>query len=1266
MAQHAAAQTCVPPPAGLVSWYPADSYSADIQGANDGLIFGTTFAPGKVGQAFSVSSAGIVSIADSPDLSIRGSLTIDAWVNLRAYPTDAAFFAPLVTKWNDVNANDRGYALSALPDGRLRFDLSTNSLFGGSNSSTALSTIAVPLNTWTHIAAVFDSAARTQVLYINGVERGRVTGIPFGTIFDTVGYLSLGYGGIGSGSFKVANALIDETQIFNRALTATEVQTIYNAGGAGQCRPIAHTPPELVNYLPGDGNFYDYRRQTEYSGALNSSPFAIGKVDLAFNFNGTGPSYPIDVSGLSYKQSEVTIEAWVQTSATTNDYQAIVSATDQSFVHLQLLDNGGNNIGVFTDTGLVLLPTIPQTPTGVWRHIALSVKSGETKLFLNGALFGSNPATFSRILYANDIRVGGGYANGRFFKGQIDEVSIYTRALSQTEIQDVYNAGSAGKLEPSNDDFNRGKFLSAAPGSQLLDFVRASKEQGEPNHAGVIGGSSVWYRWIAPATGQAYFDTGDPDERFGNILHQAVGSNYDTLLAIYTGTSLNALTRVASNDDRPTPPIPPGGELPPTVDLTSKVAFNAVAGQEYRIAVDGVHGQAGRLRLQWGQTISISGSVSHRASGCLTSSGCPVPGVTVTLSGSVTGSAVTNSSGQYSFTALPVGGNYTVGAAGYGGRSVSAFANATVNLCDNCPAITDSTITIRGAAGGSGGLAYPGVTMFLNSLSGPSAVTGVDGSFIFPNLAVGHTYTIIPVSRTADNPLTFSPPSLTFNNAESDVLSANFQVTGGQLQYFVSGFVKDAGGLPIAGVTMTLSGTQAAVTQTDAGGAYSFDLAPGGNYSISAAKAGLGFTEGTLTYASLSQSFKTANFTAVPDTVQLSAASYNLSEGDGRAIVTLTRPPNTQGFAVVDYKTVDNSAAAPCDPTARQSNGSLYPQGIASSRCDYETSIGSIKFAAGETSKTVSIFIVDDAYLEGTENLTVTLSNPSGATLGGQASATVAITDNEIANGVNSIDTAGFFVRLHYLDFLNREPDTSGLNFWTGEITQCGTNAPCIENKRVNVSAAFYLSIEFQQTGYLVERLYKAAYGNASGASTFGGAHQLPVPVVRLNEFLPDTQQIGQGVIVGQTGWEQVLENNKQTFTAVFVQRSRFTTAYPNSLTAAQFVDALNANAGNPLSQAERDQLVNDLATSAKTRAQVLRAVAEDADLVTAETNRAFVLMQFFGYLRRNPNDPQDTDYTGYDFWLTKLNQFNGNFQQAEMVKAFITSIEYRQRFGQP
>ena len=175
---------------------------------------------------------------------------------------------------------------------------------------------------------------------------------------------------------------------------------------------------------------------------------------------------------------------------------------------------------------------------------------------------------------------------------------------------------------------------------------------------------------------------------------------------------------------------------------------------------------------------------------------------------------------------------------------------------------------------------------------------------------------------------------------------------------------------------------------------------------------------------------------------------------------------------------------------------------------------------------------------------------------------------------------------------------------------------------------------------------------------------------MRFNEFLPDTQQIGQGVVVGATGWEQALENNKQNFSSQFVQRSRFVSAFPTTLTPAQFVDKLNQNAGNVLSSTERNTAINLFGGATDTsnltaRAQALRQVAENQNLFNAEFNRAFVLMQFFGYLRRDPNSGPDTDYTGYDFWLTKLNQFNGNYNAAEMVKAFITSSEYRQRCGQ-
>jgi len=262
-----------------------------------------------------------------------------------------------------------------------------------------------------------------------------------------------------------------------------------------------------------------------------------------------------------------------------------------------------------------------------------------------------------------------------------------------------------------------------------------------------------------------------------------------------------------------------------------------------------------------------------------------------------------------------------------------------------------------------------------------------------------------------------------------------------------------------------------------------------------------------------------------------------------------------------------------------------------------------------------------------------------------------------------TIDDSDFFVQQHYVDFLNRMPDASGFAFWNSQITSCGPGNPsCTEVARINTSGSFFLSIEFQQTGYLIERSYRAAYGSFTGTSTFGGSHTLAVPIVRLNEFVPDLRAIGQGVVVLQPGWEAALEANKQAYFANFVQTSRFTGAF-GSMSNEQFVDTLNTNAGNPLSPAEREQLVSGLNTQAKTRAQVLRAVAEDPDLSSAEFNRAFVLMQYFGYLRRDPNSGPDTDHTGYDFWLQKLNAFNGNFVTAEMVKAFLSSIEYRDRF---
>ncbi|HYU99785.1 MAG TPA: SBBP repeat-containing protein [Pyrinomonadaceae bacterium] len=546
--------------------------------------------------------------------------------------------------------------------------------------------------------------------------------------------------------------------------------------------------------------------------------------------------------------------------------------------------------------------------------------------------------------------------------------------------------------------------------------------------------------------------------------------------------------------------------------------------------------------------------------------------------------------------------------------------------------------TIVGRVNDENGNPLPGATVNLTGVPTATTTTDAKGCYTFGLLTVGNSYTVSVVVPG------YIFASVAVNNLQKNVrrdFGPNIISIGGQVTLNATG---------LSGVTMTLGIGKSLSVQTNASGNYVFSNLPAGRtYTVMPTKNLFQFNPQSILYFQMTTDVLTANFVAIPLTVQFSSGTGSGSETPNattKVDLVVTRTGDASAPARVDYASVD---------------------GTASERSDYLAARGTLHFAVGEASKTISVFIVDDSFGESPETFSVTLSNAVGCALGSPNTVTVTINSNETVNGPNPVKDASFntdfFVRQHYLDFFNREPDPGGLAFWKDQIDSCTTQA-CRELRRINVSAAFFLSIEFQQTGYLVERLYKSAYGDATGTSTLGGSHQLSVPIVRLNEFLPDTQQIGRGVVIGAPGADQLLETNKQALIGDFVQRSRFMTAYPVSMTPTQFVSALNTNAGGVLSPAEFNQLVSDLTTGAKTRAQVLRAVAEDSDLFAAETNRAFVLAQFFGYLRRNPNDSPDSDYTGYDFWLGKLNQFNGNFVNAEMVKAFIVSGEYQGRFG--
>jgi hypothetical protein len=208
-----------------------------------------------------------------------------------------------------------------------------------------------------------------------------------------------------------------------------------------------------------------------------------------------------------------------------------------------------------------------------------------------------------------------------------------------------------------------------------------------------------------------------------------------------------------------------------------------------------------------------------------------------------------------------------------------------------------------------------------------------------------------------------------------------------------------------------------------------------------------------------------------------------------------------------------------------------------------------------------------------------------------------------------------------------------------------------LDVKRQNVSAAYFLSIESQETGFYAIRLQRAAFGKKSREGS------------RLSfaQFFADAGVVGAGVVVGQTGYLQLLEQNKQNYAAQIVSSAAFVQRFPTSQTAGEFVNALFASAGVTPTQTELQSAIAAFgAGDTAGRIAALRKVADSGSVTQAELNPAFVLMQYFGYLRRDP------DTAGYNFWLAKLEQFNGNYIQAEMVKAFIVSGEYRGRFGTP
>ncbi|HVQ40051.1 MAG TPA: choice-of-anchor Q domain-containing protein, partial [Pyrinomonadaceae bacterium] len=380
--------------------------------------------------------------------------------------------------------------------------------------------------------------------------------------------------------------------------------------------------------------------------------------------------------------------------------------------------------------------------------------------------------------------------------------------------------------------------------------------------------------------------------------------------------------------------------------------------------------------------------------------------------------------------------------------------------------------------------------------------------------------------------------------------------------------------------------------------------------------------------------------------LKFSSATYSVAEGAGFRTITVERSGDTSQAVTVDYTSSDHST--PADSVPCNSGG----PGVASSRCDFTTALGTLRFAAGETSKTFNVLITNDNYVEGPETLDLTLSNPTnGVVFGVPQTSILTIIDDVAEPATNPIDSSADFVRAQYHDILSREPDAAGLAFWTDNIEKCTDPAripagltveQCVDKQRESTAVAFFMSPEFQMTGGYVYHLYK---GSLTGAPNYdgGSAGSSPGRFPTFLEFMRDMSAVSEGIVVDGAISGAVVEANRNALAAAFVLRPEFVAKY-GGLNNTLYVNELFNTTGIAATAAEKQTLVDGLTNATETRASVLRKVVDGTVVITEgnvqftttygqafinqENNRLFVYLEYIGYLRRNP------DQAGFVFWL--------------------------------
>jgi hypothetical protein len=434
--------TCAPPPANMVSWWPADGNTTDIRGPNNGTLQGgATFAAGEVGQAFSFNGSSFVTVPDNPSLQLPDApFSIDLWFNTSTTATSQMILSKGVSDANEE------YSINLLTGGGIYWD------YGGLQGDVVSNVGAIQAGQWYHLTVLYDPAfgfPRGKI-YLNGVEQ-TITSFGVGAHIASSGSaLYIGSQNAGSPYYAARvsfNGLIDEVEIFNRTLSQTEIQKIYNAGSQGKCKTCATPPSNMVAWWPGEGNPFDVQGAND--GTLqNGATFAAGEVGRAFSLDGINDFVQVTNSAsLNITGNQVTLDGWINPSSTMTNEAWFFGRSGDGGQPYALEWESGVIVGRVASTPIVGPPFTP--PANTWTHLTLVYNGSatpSTTIYVNGAVYKtSNTPTGNIPSSSTDFFIGELGGNGRYFGGLVDEVEVFNRALSESEVRAIYNAGSNGK-----------------------------------------------------------------------------------------------------------------------------------------------------------------------------------------------------------------------------------------------------------------------------------------------------------------------------------------------------------------------------------------------------------------------------------------------------------------------------------------------------------------------------------------------------------------------------------------------------------------------------------------------------------------------------------------------------------------------------------------------------------------------------------------------------------------------------------------------------